>query len=83
MKLDSVEVEISRLRVFERIVIAVRKNSERERTSAARDANMSVERHIGVREWPRSAGAEIRKSRNVDAARDKGRTRRVVDRVLG
>src|SRR5262245_733649 len=64
-------------------MIAVRKHDEREGASPAGHANMSIERYVRVGKWPRGASPEVGERRNIDAARDVRRIRRIVDHILG
>src|SRR5262249_53490002 len=64
-------------------MIAVRKHDEREGAPPAGHANMSIERYVRVGKWPRGASPEVGERRNIDAARDVRRIRRIVDHILG
>jgi hypothetical protein len=77
------QIQVSGRGILERVMVAVRKHREREGASPAGHANMPIERHVRVEEWPRGARPEVRERRDIDSARDVRRIRRVVDQELG
>ena len=80
---QSAEIQVPRCGILQRVVITVRKHRERERASPLRHANMSIERHVRVKKWPRGARPEVCERRNIDSTRDVRRIRGIVDRILG
>src|SRR5262249_2746904 len=76
-------IQVSGCGIFQRAMIAVRKHDEREGAPPAGHANMSIERYVRVGKWPRGASPEVGERRNIDAARDVRRIRRIVYRRLG
>ncbi len=76
------QVQVARCRVRRRSVIAVRKHGQRERTTATRDANVPVERHIGIVERPRRGETQLSEGRDVDPSGHIRRVRSIVDGKL-
>src|SRR5437667_10585800 len=67
---QSAEIQVPRCGILQSVVITVRKHRERERASPLRHANMSIERHVRVKKWPRGARPEVCERRNIDSTRD-------------
>ena len=75
------EVQVSGRGVLQRIVVAVSEDGKRKRTPTARDADMAVQRNVGVRKRPRRK-AKVGEGRDIDSSREVGRIGRIVDVVL-